>query len=66
MKEKLKNELPMLVGILIAMYIIDVISNDSFELIQTILRIIVTLAVYITFRFIHFKVKKRKQIDKSK
>lgn len=58
MKERLKNDLPMLIGFLVAMCIIDVISNNSFDLMQMLLRIIVTIVVYLVFRFIEFKVKK--------
>ena len=58
MKERLKNDFPMLIGILVAMCVFDVISNDSFDLMQMLLRIIVTIVVYLVFRFIEFKVKK--------
>lgn len=58
MKEKIKNDLPILVGILIAMVIIDVISNKSFDFMQMLLRIVATIVVYFIFRFIEFKKKK--------
>ena len=57
MKEKIKNDLPMLVGILIAMVIVDVILNDSFDLKGNILKIITTIVVYLIFRFIEFRKK---------
>ena len=60
MKEKLKNDFSMLVGMVVAMCVIDVISNDSFDFMQMILRSIVTVGVYLFFRFIELKVKKIK------
>lgn len=58
MKERLKKDLPMLIGFLVAMCLIDVISNDSINLMQILLRIIVTIVVYLVFRFIEFNSKK--------
>ena len=58
MKDKIKNDLPMLVGILIAMVIVDVISNDSFDLKGNLLKIMTTIVVYLIFRFIEFKRKR--------
>ena len=57
MKEKIKNDLPMLVGIIIAMVIVNVILNDSFDLKGNLLKIIITIVVYLFFRFIEFKRK---------
>lgn len=57
MKEKIKNDLPMLVGILIAMVIVDAISNDSFDVMPILLKIITTIAVYLFFRFLEFRKK---------
>lgn len=61
MKEKIKNDLPILVGILIAMIIIDVIVNHSFVLKGNLLKIITTIVVYLIFRFMEWK-KKRDQL----
>ena len=58
MKDKIKHDLPMLVGILIAMVIVDVISNDSFDLKGNLLKIMTTIVVYLIFRFIEFKRKR--------
>lgn len=58
MKEKIKNDLPMLIGILVAMVIVDIILNDSFDLKENLLKIIVTIVVYLIFRFIEFKRKR--------
>ncbi len=58
MKERIIKDLPMLIGFIIAMAIVDVISNDSFDVMQMLLRTIVTIAVYLIFRFIEFKKKK--------
>ncbi len=58
MKERLKNDFPMWIGFLVAMCVIDVISNESFDLKQMLLRIIVTIVVYFVFRFVEFKIKK--------
>lgn len=57
MRDKIKNDLPMLVGILIAMVIVDVILNDFFDLKGNLLKIITTIVVYLIFRFIEFKRK---------
>ena len=58
MKERIIKDLPMLIGFIIAMAIVDVISNDSFDVMKMLLRTIVTIAVYLIFQFIEFKKKK--------
>lgn len=58
MKEKFKNDCPMLVGFIVAMCIIDLFSNDFFDLLNMLLRIIVTVVVYVLFRFIECKKKR--------
>lgn len=58
MKEKIKNDLPMLVGILSAMVIVDVILSDSFDLKRNLLKIIAAIVVYLIFRFIELKRKR--------
>lgn len=57
MVERVKKDLPMVVGIIIALVIVDVILNKSFDLFQALLRAVVGIVVYLFFRFIEFRKK---------
>lgn len=58
MKERIKNDLPMLIGIIIAMLVVDVISNKSIDLVQALIKIAVGIVLYLFFRFIEFRKRK--------
>lgn len=58
MKERIKNDLPMLIGIIIAMLVVDGISKKSIDWVQTLIKIIVGIVLYLCFRFIEFRKKK--------
>lgn len=59
MKERIKNDLPMLVGIFIAMIIIDALSDNSFGGKSIFLKIIMTIALYLFFRFLELRKKNK-------
>ena len=59
MKEKIKNNLPMLIGMLVAMVIVDILLNNSFDLMDSLIKVITTIVVYFTFCFIEMKMKRK-------
>lgn len=59
MKEKIKNNLPMLIGMLVAMVIVDILLNNSFDLMDSLIKVITTIVVYFTFCFIEMKLKRK-------
>lgn len=58
MKERIKNDFPMLVGILIAIVIIDTMVDDFFDIRQMFLKFITIIVMYLFFRFIEFRKKR--------
>ena len=59
MKEKIKNNLPMLIGMLVAMVIVDILLNNSFDLTDSLIKVITTIVVYFTICFIEMKLKRK-------
>ena len=59
MKEKIKNNLPMLIGMLVAMVIVDILLNNSFDVKDSLIKVITTIVVYFTFCFIEMKMKRK-------
>ena len=59
MKEKIKNNLPMLIGMLVAMVIVDILLNNSFDVKDSLIKVITTIVVYFTFCFIEMKLKRK-------
>lgn len=59
MKEKIKNNLPMLIGMLVAMVIVDILLNNAFDLMDSLIKVITTIVVYFTFCFIEMKLKRK-------
>ena len=58
MKERIKNDLPILIGIFIAMIIVDALSDDTWNVKSMFLKIIITIALYLFFRFLEFRKKR--------
>lgn len=59
MKARIKNDLPVLVGIFIAMIMIDALSDNSFGGKSMFLKIVMTIALYLFFRFLEFRKKNK-------
>ena len=59
MKERIKNDLPMLIGIFVAMIIVDALSDNVLSVKSIFLKIVTTIVLYLFFRFFEFRKKNK-------
>lgn len=59
MKVRIKNDLPVLDGIFVAMIMIDALSDNSFGVKSMFLKIVMTIALYLFFCFLEFRKKNK-------